>query len=106
MHSAARYPPQKLSSCAAALAVHLLAVVSGAVVVQSCLYTSVTRHHKHCRFQAQQDAVNLLAGAKTQANPESTVGSNVLLGCWEHSIAVRWQPLCSSVFAAQPVKQQ
>jgi hypothetical protein len=31
------------------------------------------------RFQAQQDAVNLLAGAKTQANPESTVGSHVQL---------------------------
>jgi 26S proteasome regulatory subunit N10 len=26
------------------------------------------------RFQAQTDAVNLLAGAKTQANPENTVG--------------------------------
>lgn len=26
------------------------------------------------RFQAQADAVNLLAGAKTQANPENTVG--------------------------------
>lgn len=25
------------------------------------------------RFQAQADAVNLLAGAKTQANPENTV---------------------------------
>ena len=27
------------------------------------------------RFQAQADAVNLLAGAKTQANPENTVSS-------------------------------
>ncbi len=31
-----------------------------------------------CRFQAQQDAVNLLAGAKTQANPESTVSRHAL----------------------------
>lgn len=32
------------------------------------------------RFQAQQDAVNLLAGAKTQANPENTVGVLTMAG--------------------------
>lgn len=32
------------------------------------------------RFQAQTDAVNLLAGAKTQANPENTVGVLTMAG--------------------------
>jgi 26S proteasome regulatory subunit N10 len=32
------------------------------------------------RFQAQADAVNLLAGAKTQANPENTVGVLTMAG--------------------------
>lgn len=32
------------------------------------------------RFQAQADAVNLLAGAKTQANPENTVGVLIMAG--------------------------
>ncbi len=32
------------------------------------------------RFQAQADAVNLLAGAKTQANPEATVGVLTMSG--------------------------
>ncbi len=32
------------------------------------------------RFQAQADAVNLLAGAKTQSNPESTVGVLTMAG--------------------------
>jgi 26S proteasome regulatory subunit N10 len=32
------------------------------------------------RFQAQTDAVNLLAGAKTQANPENTVGVLLMAG--------------------------
>lgn len=32
------------------------------------------------RFQAQADAVNLLAGAKTQAHPENTVGLLVMAG--------------------------
>ena len=31
------------------------------------------------RFQAQADAVNLLAGAKTQANPENTVHQRLRL---------------------------
>lgn len=32
------------------------------------------------RFQAQADAVNLLAGAKTQAHPENTVGVLTMAG--------------------------
>ena len=32
------------------------------------------------RFQAQADAVNLLAGAKTEANPENTVGVLTMAG--------------------------
>lgn len=32
------------------------------------------------RFQAQADCVNLLAGAKTQANPENTVGVITMAG--------------------------
>jgi 26S proteasome regulatory subunit N10 len=32
------------------------------------------------RFQAQADAVNLLAGAKTQANPENAVGVLTMAG--------------------------
>ena len=32
------------------------------------------------RFQAQADTVNLLAGAKTQANPENTVGVLTMAG--------------------------
>lgn len=32
------------------------------------------------RFQAQSDAVNLLAGAKTQAHPENTVGVLTMAG--------------------------
>lgn len=32
------------------------------------------------RFQSQADAVNLLAGAKTQANPENTVGVLTMAG--------------------------
>lgn len=32
------------------------------------------------RFQAQADAVNLLAGAKTQAHPEATVGVLTMAG--------------------------
>ena len=42
------------------------------------------------RFQAQADAVNLLAGAKTQANPENTIGVLTMAGkllesCHTHS---------------------
>ncbi|KAF7809640.1 26S proteasome non-ATPase regulatory subunit 4-like protein isoform X1 [Senna tora] len=33
-----------------------------------------------CRFQAQADAVNLICGAKTQANPENTVGVLTMAG--------------------------
>lgn len=32
------------------------------------------------RLEAQQDAVNLLAGAKTQSNPENTVGVLTMAG--------------------------
>lgn len=32
------------------------------------------------RFQAQTDAINLLAGAKTEANPENTVGILTMAG--------------------------
>ena len=32
------------------------------------------------RYQAQADAVNLLAGAKTEANPENTVGVLTMAG--------------------------
>lgn len=32
------------------------------------------------RFQAQADAVNLLAGVKTDANPENTVGVLTMAG--------------------------
>ncbi len=31
-------------------------------------------HHSPSRFEAQSDAVNLIFSAKTQANPESSVG--------------------------------
>jgi 26S proteasome regulatory subunit N10 len=45
------------------------------------------------RFQAQADAVNLLAGAKTQHHPENTVGVLTMAGktpqvCW-------WEACCS-----------
>ncbi|KAJ9132703.1 hypothetical protein P3X46_010668 [Hevea brasiliensis] len=33
-----------------------------------------------CRFQAQADAVNLICGAKTQSNPENTVGILTMAG--------------------------
>ena len=33
-----------------------------------------------CRFQAQVDAVNLLAGSKTEANAENTVGILLMAG--------------------------
>lgn len=50
-------------------------------MLQCFIHTFLTSALMSHRFQAQQDAVNLLAGAKTQANPESTVGARVLLEC-------------------------
>jgi hypothetical protein len=60
------------------------------------------------RFQAQADAVNLLAGAKTQHHPENTVGVMTMagktpqvhagfggLGTWAEGL-----PLCPSLLAA------
>ena len=39
------------------------------------------------RFEAQNDAVNLVFGAKTQANPENTVGLVSMAG---KSYSSRW----------------
>lgn len=39
------------------------------------------------RFLAQSDAVNLICGAKTQSNPENTVGVLTMAGKWFHVLA-------------------
>lgn len=48
----------------------------------SCMDRSACRNGDYAptRFQAQADAVNLLAGAKTQAHPENTVGVLTMAG--------------------------
>ena len=46
------------------------------------------------RWQAQADAVNLLAGAKTQANPENTVrGSQRTLQTHLTAVHSRWRSM-------------
>ncbi|KAJ6896878.1 hypothetical protein NC651_022925 [Populus alba x Populus x berolinensis] len=57
------------------------------------------------RFQAQADAVNLLCGAKTQSNPEKTVGILTMAGKqvsgFDYFLLVIWGKILSCMHGAQ-----
>ena len=55
------------------------------------------------RFEAQRDAVNIVANAKTEANPESTVAlMKMSAGCAGAVVAPRAAGVCRAVVARVP----